>query len=512
MENNVWIEDTKKGVWEKYIRNKGITMCCIYIFAIFCVFMQFMHFYITHDHVPGGNVPMTMSMVDIMGALSSGRFVNILIVAIYWLLDKIRVGHYSNLYVIQFLGIILYGISAAILYTIVETYFQSIYSKIVGFVCILIAYTNPLMTETYTYGAFDWGIAVLLSIIAAIMLARRKWLLGFIFSFLTVSTYQADILIVVIVAFLLTFLLYYDDSVRIKLTGYIYITVLSGSATIINLLLQRVGVAVNGGQTAKTVSFMEGLVDKIQTIRYIAWYCVWVETYNMFPKWGLFIYFCTIFLVGLFILAFNKSRLIIWFEWIICSLLVFVGPFLFGLAMAIPGYPQRTMLSLFFGIAMYSVACMFLTKNMKNIQKVVSGVICIFALTTVFMTETTILDCYIVRAIDENEIECIYSELREYEIETGNAIKEIAYKAQSNERLVYDEQFIQFNYYTYAMRMVAKNWSRVSYINYLKGSDYKSREMTDDEYESFFSGEGLSVYNPSLQLAFEDHTMYWLIY
>ena len=87
--------------------------------VILAAYIQFLNPYITCDHMGMALfqiVPGIPGWEEIKALLSGGRFGNIVILWIYYILGQLHVTHYSNIYIIQILGIVFYACSASILF------------------------------------------------------------------------------------------------------------------------------------------------------------------------------------------------------------------------------------------------------------------------------------------------------------------------------------------------------------------------------------------------------------
>lgn len=500
-----------------YKKNESSVKTVFFYFAtLLLIYIMFMHFYITNDHVPSYYIENRDMTPNLKSCIAGGRVLGYIISWIYVGLGVFHVSHLENIYVIQVLGLVLYAITAYLIQIMYEKEVGNKESGILVKIPILMMFVNPLMVETFVYGAFDWAVGIFIAICSARAFTLDKWWKGAILTFLAVTTYQSNVFIILSVACGILLIRYMssEEKIIVGLYKQMKVTVVSAAMAACTIVFQEIAAKLlQINELVKEATIGEDVLQRIQ-ICVMCFKESLVYMYGMLPKF----FYCGI-LLGLLLFVFvgmwaktNCSSNVIMY--VFTNVLCIIAPFSLGIVTYMPFFPQRVLFSLFFAIGMFFLVVYRLVENHRLgiIRNLYMMFVMVVGIVLLYSTETCIMDCYIGQALDINEAKRVQDEIKEYEKSTGNEVSEIITYVLPGNMILYDEQFNEFKTYSYARRKVSVDWSRVSWMNYVNGTDYKKRDMTEEEYNKYFSVEHMNVFNPSKQMVFDGEKLYWVIY
>lgn len=486
---------------------KGI----VFFLILLAAYIPFLNPYITCDHMGLAlfQTKASFGWTEIEAAFSGGRYGNIILSFCHFVLGKMHVSHYENIYVIQIMGIFLYAVSCVILYDLFSGFFEDASQKKLLYGIILLCFINPFMVETYLYGSFDWAFGILLAVIAAKWLSGRKYIKGFLMAFLAASVYQTNIFMVLIVALMVCFMQnVYSERKRLLLNS-LYICFLTGGAAILNILIMKLfsaaGNAVNEAKVTQiSADYKQLIIDILKQMK-----SVYVGMIGTYPV-RFFAVFVIVLCLAVILFLFLKKEYWQMFLWPFMAGILFASPFAYMLAANSTWYAQRTLLAVFFAAAMFLTGTMFLVKKTRNACKVFLAACVLFGIVTLYATETMIVDCYVGQALDYSEMICIEDEIREYEETTGKVVDTISWIKSAE--MEYEHQLLTFHYGNLCShRIICDAGDRL--LGYVSQKGYTLLWMTTEEYEKYFDTDtDWKVFNPSEQLHFEDNILYWVVY
>lgn len=482
----------------------------IYSGILFLVYMMFMHFYITSDYIPGASRGGIVPIPNFKDTILGGRYVNYILGWFYYLLSKLNISHYQNMFVIQIIGILLYAWAGTIMYTMVSGYFKEKRLKYLLDGVILLCFINPYMVETYVYGSFDWAVGIWLAVFAVKKLAHKRYILGMFISLCATSVYQSNIFIVLILWLLMIFLEYHEKDIK-KLVRYMALAIFATVAVAMcSILLQKLlKLAINTSAMGKDAVLPENIGERIKFVLVSALNTLW-SMHGMLPRRSLFIFVAAIYCMAMYVLLAKKKAVLAAVVWTVMLGILFLVPFSYGLVASTAFHP-RTILGLFFSVSAFLISALYIVKDNIKITKAIKGCCFLFAIVVVFYTETCIMDCYIRQALDFNEAMCIQAEIEEYEEATGIEVKSVS--AGRSPKPIYYSSMLHLSYdVTYNYRIMHDDWAQAKFLNYVAHENYEVNSLKEEDYEKYFGTKSWEVFNPSEQLYFEGDTLYWAIY
>lgn len=491
---------------------KNGSIFAFYTIAIFLAYMMFMHPLMTSDYIPAYNKE-EPTIMTFASCVSGGRFMAYFISRFLGHLAKFNITRYENAYVMQIMGIILYAVSCTIVFSLIADCFKSKVDSLIVQGCILLSIINPCVVETFRYGAFDWSLGILLTILAAGSLIKKRYIVGLVLGFCATSTYQSNCLIILIVSVGML-CIRKDNNIKGVCKQIGYVIGVSGMSAFLNLGIQQVllkwlfpSIVPAKNAFINTENLGEHLYNIFLTMKKIL-----LEFYDMLPK-NFLLFFGIILLLPTLVYLKRKKKYFNSAMLIFMLLVVIIVPFAFGIVTPAIWYAQRTMLSIFWGISLLLILIIHEVSECQILKRYIFSIIGIFAIIVVFYTETCITDSFITQAIDRSEAMSIQNEIVRYEEETGIKVDTIAARQSPGVNWENNSVLLHYGYITYNQRMVVDPWAQGGYINYVNNTNYKYRGMTDDEFSLYFENyRDWNTYMPSNQLHFEGSTLYWIIY
>lgn len=500
--------------------------------AIFVSFSVFMNDIITSDYIPGSASMGNIKIPSFRDVISGARYMNILIIYIYKLLFKLGVSHYRNTWVIQLLGMLLYAISAQVMLNMFSAFIDKANKRtsLLLRLSVLFAFINPFMIETYMYGAFDWGIGICLVVLGSYCLCKDRIILAMFFGFLGVSTYQSNVYIMMIISVYYVFFCYLTAKLDtrkfiIQEIKYIFISM---SIAVINVIIQKIGVLIidaisedNRKMTPiKNVDVSQMGLNKIVEC-YQSMKAVFRNLYGMisYSKLALLL-FAILLNIFIILVSYKTKKSSLFFSFTCVNILAMMAPFSFGLVTWV-SYPQRTMLSLFFVLCFMCIFFIIASEILEDSVKTARKTVLLFLISLfVFVycnTQVCITDAYASQALDKYEAKLIGRLIKDYEKENNCEISIVATCGGGDGKIggtyVHEELLKEYDYtYPYA-KITYPTWSQAGYLNYINGTCYDMRAMTDEEIDTIFKDvKSKGYFEPNEQMVFRGNTLYWMIY
>ncbi len=497
---------------KKWLENHGneLKRWGTYFLILAGVYMLFFHFYITSDYIPNASHGGEVLLPKLEDAFAGGRFLNYILMWIYFILNKFDISHYQNIYVIQIIGIALYAYAGVILYSIFEKYFMERKEQVVLQGAVLLCFVNPFMVETYVYGAFDWSVGILLAVLASQKFIKKRYILGVLLAFCATSVYQTNIVIVLIICLSANFMGNYAEGNKRLFLSFCKSCLLAGGVAALSIFLQKIVVfAGNTLSPGKEANLSAGVFERIKNML-LAAVDILIDVHGMLPSKSIFFLCATIYVMTAFVIIWKEKKMMLVILWTLLCVGMFIAPFLYGVV-ASTAYAPRTILALFFSVAVFGICALYIIKAFKKCVQVLCVLGVCFLILNLFYTETCIMDCYIRQALDFDEAMCIQAEIEEYEEETGIKVETIV--AGKSPQTVYVSSQLHLPYeITYNYRIMHDDWSQVHFLNYVNEETYKVDWMEEEEYQKYFGEQSWDVFNASEQLCFEGNVLYWAIY
>lgn len=504
----------------------------VFFVVIFLAFSIFMNYIMTQDYVIGYASRNKSVPIQIKDVISGGRYMSLPIRYVYNFLLLMGISHYQNSWVLQIIGMMLYAASAVMVFRLFRD-FLNLNNKLVEmsyYVAILIMFVNPFMIETYIYGAFDWGVGISLAILGAYYWCKKRYLIAVFTGFLSLSVYQSNIFIMLTVILFYIFLQFYIE--RYSMKQYLFDSLISIVSCIgiamLNVIIQKVGILIinfrhpSEGKFEPVKNFDISLfgIERIKTC-FISAVTLLYRCYRMLPKGSMLLACFLIFSILLYI-NIREGRYWESVFFLLTSIVSCASFFSYGMIYS-AFYPQRTMLGLFFILALMFVTMIAMVSrcDMRRQTLLIKlGCMVTFATFLVLFVYTQLCstDAYISQATDQYEARIIGKIIEDYENSTGDHIDTIAScgagdsdlesSPLSQELLRHYYGIVPYNRITYWP------WARGEYINYVNNTSYNTRAMTEDEVEKYFGGriETPGYFDPKTQIVFEDNTLFWRVY
>lgn len=502
------------------IMKKKIAILIIHFFIIFSVYHIFMNEIFPVDNIIGISNGDTLHASEFSwSGLLSGRGVNFVIglVLSIFKFDLYRAFKFSQLF--KMLSMAMFSSIVAV--EIEKKINTSDFYKVVAInIATLISVVNPFCVQLFTFITPDWGIDFIMAALAIYFLGEKKYVLAFVFSFLTINSYQAYITLVAIIG--ICFILIESDfeikRANVKEVGILAIVTVVPALITIGLMHIKTGSGETSAADVKQMSvdsnsdtgFFHYLIEKSVDIfnKYIT--RAFIDGYSMVGYKLILIYFCVsvFFIIG--VLVFKKKYVgaILTFIGII---LMTIAPFSIGLIQAGMYMPTRIVFPFFL-----SMACIaFIVIKIWDFKYLIAYIVCLSGFLLVLSNSAfnAGLDCYTIYNNDIAIGDEISDMIRIYEEENGinvDTIKVLNWADRTNKMsIVYYDQ-MHYSYYPEVI-MSKTLWSDAGIaplFKFVSGKDYNVEYMDMDEYSSIFDDYGQGNIILSEQVKFDGNIMY----
>lgn len=381
---------------------------------------------------------------------------------------------------------------------------------------ILFSLINVFYVETFVYTTPDWGIGLFFAYLTFLMFLKDKFILSFIFAFLTVSEYQ--VYLIIAGCAIITYILL-SDSMQINkrsIIKYIKLLFVTGAAALINILLPIIlsttGILSRASKDVsigKEINILERIAQIAEMVK-----CVFRDAKGMMPNKMIFWYFATLIVTLIIgVIRYPKKSLNKFNCGIIIGILL-IMPFGIGLITAGFYMPARVLFPFFFSLSMIAVIIYSCTESslMRSIFVIITTCFCIVC---IWNTRLASVDHYTSNILDFQYAKEIQEKIEGYERETGNVVEIVKYVEWEERIKTWDyREFMYLNYYdtNYNIKLVYDDWGIVSLLKFVSGRDYESDIMTLEEYNTYFGNYSWDYINLEQQIKFNDNIMYWAVY
>ena len=431
---------------------------------------------------------------------------------------KLGITYLSNAYIMQILGMILYAFCACIIFKTIGYRSGKINQKDVDEalvdICILLMFINPYITETYVYGSMVWAAGIMVGCLCAYCWCNKKKYVGFILALLTVSYYQADIFIPLIICIISFWLEAMETSDYIAFMKKSAVTSICFATTcVISLIISKISMRLfmttSVAKNVTTEELSSFGVNVYSVIRGIGIFLLTTSGFS--PLFFSLVVLIVCFVVGVVsIMVDGRNKMSGIVAWgLFCGVLVCI-PFSFGFVGASGGYAPRIILACFFSLGGIILSTYFLIlRSFEETNKVIIG---IAHLSIILIVAIGITDCFIQQALDTREVHLVQDAIENYEASSNNTITTILTLSDKNPLYIYPEQINHYYGTTYNHRMLRDAWSQGQYLNYMCGTNYKTKNFSEEKYKELFGDSNWDELNLDEQLYFEGDTLYWAVY
>jgi len=393
--------------------------------------------------------------------------------------------------------------------------------KIIGInLAALIAVVNPFCVQIYTFATIDWGIDFLMAALAIYFLGEKKYILAFVFSFLTINSYQAFITLIAVIGICFILL---DCDFEIKKECFkevIKLAIITIIPAILTIGIMHIKVDSAGTSAADVkqmsidasndTGMLQYIVDKIVAIYNTFVISAFVDGYSMIGFKAVLIFFSISLLIIVGSLFYQKKFLAVLMP-LIGIIIMVAAPFSIGLIQAGMYLPTRIVFPFFL-----SLACMaFIVFKIWDYKY--SFIYSLLVLGFLIILSNSALnvgvDCYTIYNNDIAIGDEISDMIRIYEEESNNTVDTIKVLDWSERvdkmSIVYYDQM----HYNYDPEVIMSKtlWSDAGIaplFKFVSGRDYTIEYMDIDEYSVMFKNYGQGNIILSEQVKFEGNIMY----
>lgn len=477
---------------------------------LYLFYASFFNRSFTSDHIAAMGKIIPHSLIDWS---SGGRFLSFFLERISIALNMIHISIYENQFILQLILIALLSFAIYELWCLYNKYVcREEYGNCL-IVILLISFVNPYFVEAFVYVAYEWGIGIVLAVLAVRLFLEKKYGLATCILFGAISIYQNFISLFLIYTISFLYLICGATWQKSFLKEYVRMLLVAGVAAGTNIALEKF-VVLSGMSDAeiKSIPLGLGVAKRLGNICYAYFYTTY-NCFGMLPKGSLFIIF--VIIGGAIVLCLLRKRTCL--RDVVYGIVVLViinscSVYIFGITENV-WTAQRVVWPVFSALSVDLLILKSYFQSIRHNERVVLyEVVGLFALLNIYFVNTTIIDFYCSNKIDEQMVYSIQSEIEKYEEETGVSIKKIAPCKTEGTQYYYSNLNLKYAIVTYNHKAMYDSWSDVELINYITKSRYDEITMPAAIYDKYFSGKTWDSYTPSEQLVFKGDTLYWAIF
>lgn len=353
------------------------------------------------------------------------------------------------------------------------------------------------------------SVSILLDIIVAqtIVEKNKNYILkSILITIISILFYQGTINWLITITFFLSIVK--EKKINLQVIKNTFLSVICiGIGYIVNLTQIKItGKIFNLSQTR-----MGSIKNIITNFNYILknLYGILLNTYNLFPKYMLFVYIIILLTYALFFDKTNHMQINI-----IAIILVCIGAVFAPNLMTLSAFGTGRMA---FSIgAMIGLICLYIYCNLNATDvrkpKISKGIlyVIIFSYMILSITNYVVIMCEHkkVNEQDKQECETIGKWIDEYEKQNNIEVKNIVYIYNNQSRLYYDN--IK-NKSALCYKALGTEWSRIGAINYYTNRKFKEGFNKTQECNEYFEDKSWDKLDKQ-QLIFEGDTLYYCLY
>ncbi len=388
-----------------------------------------------------------------------------------------------------------------------------IWKEVIIWTSVSLAFINICMMEFVLFPevmAFNGFGVIALSLAIWFALQKKgfssRWFLTFVFVMIALGNYQSYIGIFEAFVLIGSFFLWCDEGSK-KYSNLCMSLAVGGIASIINVILVKMLVAFNilgdsgrgAGLELKTIIHNFYVLFHYQKK-------LWLNADGLMPSYVMpLLALVLVLILWDIIKGMAKADKIVFIIIVLISYLLSFAPHIIE---------NRIWLTPRSNVAIWSVISLVLIAG-TNIQlkdgiKLVASVcVCVLFL-NVFVMQDMAANNQMVNAADFVEANQICNEIKKYEKETGNVIKQLVV-GYDEEPTIY-QPFSRYKIAEFGTRILVTSYSGYKLISYMLGRPLEKIDMSDEIYNQYFKVENWNCLDVNEQMWFENETAYLIIY
>ncbi len=397
---------------------------------------------------------------------------------------------------------IMFIVNTTLALSVYQRMFREFFEELIPLVLSTsLIFINGLFCESFMFPECfpGFSLAYLFSAIGAYLVSRKKLIEGLLTLLISALFYQAPVMIAVIC--IIGYLYFEDDMiVSLKLVAEGILFIIFGAGISFLTTVSGSFFAALLGDTPKAVNFL-GIRGEIKNIIH-GMLLFFQSGYRLLPP-AYFLLIILIFAVLVFVISSANPKKSLSLFLIIIAV--------FGTAMILPRGSEtpRLLGGLYAALAVILMASVIVGSKRKRTMLPMILVLCAFLYIQIISIYKIAQNHYKSNEIDLSDARSVYSEILNYERETGNTITKVAWTTDKNTFLVNEGIYYtcgQINERT--LPLVA--YSLLTYVS--DGREYQKVQMDKAIYKKHFKGKDWSSFDASEQLVFDNDTLYWCVY
>lgn len=371
---------------------------------------------------------------------------------------------------------------------------------------LLLGFVNVYIQEWFIFAetALFYSIGIVTAVEAAIAVSRRKYVWGSILLLTSVLCYQITLSMFIVYAL---FFVYNKGERSIK--DYIPAVVIGDMSGVASIVVQKIVKATVEGAVLREVNFsLESILQKLQGTVQKLWE-TFLDAQGILPPAIIPVLVVASLVTLAFFSVKNKS---LTKDFVLLGLLIVVclGVIILPILLSSESVwmPPRVIVGTFTLISMLALSAALRSEGVW--RTVVTVLTLAVLVVNIFVSQAISVDVFKNNVLDQHLDHQAHAYIEQYEKESGNTVKNIAFYNDSAYDWSYPE--IEHVWYDTNVRTILVSFARLNRINYHCSENYVSAEPSEEIYEQYFAGKNWDVFMPDEQLVFVGDTLHWCIY
>ena len=506
-------------------KHKNLFLFCFVLLALVLVFSHYLSTIYFPDIISKNKLELLAGISYseyLSGYFVAGRFMGVIRFALDKFLLLFGIDYLHDQPIRHFMTFIFLSLIIMLIYRLLSNALNR-EKDLILLAAVLIGFLNPAMAEILGYtDHYGHALALVFSYLSIFFFLKEKYMFSAIMVFLAVSDYQVYYVPLFLYGALIVYVHNRGGTLKSIVFKYGRLLLVSFSGAVLNVIFVRGICYIFNLSESRAVQIpltFSAIMERIY------WFCrayarVLYKEFGVVPK-GFLIACCfIIFIINVLIFVRAKHISQLW-NYIFSSMIILVYPASFALTADIKFLAPRTMLPMYMAVGCFFYISYYnCTEEEGNSSKIlysniVKLIIALNLFVTVINVDTIIADQSTVNKIEMNTIHQLQRTIENYENSSKVDVKNIyVYNNVEGTDGLYDN-YINKKNSLMTKFLLSATWSDVESINFFENKDYERHNMSEDDFDKFFSGVktyDLAVFNPDKQLYFKDDSLYWYTY
>lgn len=374
---------------------------------------------------------------------------------------------------------------------------------------ILLGFINVCVQEWFIFAevALFYAIGIVAAVESAIAVSKRKYVFGIFLLLIAVLCYQVMLSLFIVYALFFTYVR--EDTISVR--NLIPSVAIGGVAGIASIAVQKIVKATTEVSVVREAEFsLESILQKVPNVAQKMW-STFLDVQGILPP--VILPLLVIASLAVFVSFCKREKPTTWGTDVVfigVAIVVCLGVIIVPVLLSSDAVwmPPRILVGVF---ALTSMLAMCAILRSTGIWRtVIAGLSIGVLVVNIFCLQAISVDVFKNNVLDQYLDHQAHAYIEQYEKESGNTVKSIAFYYDEANAWSYPE--IERVWYDTNIRTILISGERLARINYHCAEYYVPAETSELIYEQYFSGKNWNTFMPDEQFVFDGDTLHWCIY